>query len=125
MRSSGNSSETGTVTISPNHGRAGTWGTWVVTYSAGVNGIATGGGLQVALPERWHQWWRNSARRVQSVDPRRAVLCHRAHRPARRAPALRNSRCERRRVRKAAAQERRLSAREPLCLDGVRNGDGG
>ena len=69
MCSSGNSAETGTVTISPNHGRAGTWGTWVVTYSAGAKGIATGGGLQVALPERWHQWWRNSARRVQSVDP--------------------------------------------------------
>ena len=48
--------------------------------------------------------------------PRRAVLRHRAHRPARCAPALRNSRCERRRVRKAAAQERRLSAGEPLCL---------
>ena len=61
--------ETGTLTITPNHGRAGTWGTWVVTYTAGSRGIATGGGIQVALPERWHQWWRNSARRVQSVDP--------------------------------------------------------
>ena len=45
MRSSGNSAETGTVTISPNHGRAGAWGTWVVTYSAGAQGIATGGGI--------------------------------------------------------------------------------
>ena len=55
--------------LSPNSGRAGTWGTWVVTYTVGAAGIATGGGLQVALPERWHQWWRNSARRVQSVNP--------------------------------------------------------
>lgn len=61
--------ENGTLAITPNHGRAGSWGTWVVTYTAGGAGIATGGGLQVALPERWHQWWRNSARRVQSVDP--------------------------------------------------------
>lgn len=69
MGSSASSSETGSLAISPNSGRAGTWGTWVVTYTVGTAGIATGGGLQVALPERWHQWWRNAARRVQSVDP--------------------------------------------------------
>ncbi len=69
MRSSEYPLETGSVAISPNSGRAGTWGTWVVTYTVGAAGIATGGGLQVALPERWHQWWRNSARRVQSVNP--------------------------------------------------------
>lgn len=60
--------ETGTLAITPNRGRAGSWGTWVVAYTVGSRGMATGGGLQVALPERWHQWWRNSARRVQSVD---------------------------------------------------------
>ena len=69
MRSSEPPLDSGTITISPNSGRAGDWGTWVVTYTVGAGGIATGGGLRVALPERWHQWWRNSARRLQSVDP--------------------------------------------------------
>ncbi len=69
MPRSEDASETGTVAITPDSGRAGTWGTWVVTYTVGAAGIAIGGGLQVALPQRWHQWWRNSARRVQSVDP--------------------------------------------------------
>ena len=69
MQSADASLDFGTVAISPNSGRAGDWGTWVVTYTVGSCGIATGGGLQVALPERWHQWWRNSARRLQSVDP--------------------------------------------------------
>ncbi len=69
MNSPQSSTETGALTIAPNTGRAGDWGSWVVTYTVGAAGIATGGGLRVALPERWHQWWRNSARRVQSVDP--------------------------------------------------------
>lgn len=69
MRSLEDPLESGTLTITPNSGRAGTWGTWVVTYTVGTAGIATGGGIQVALPERWHQWWRNAARNVQSVDP--------------------------------------------------------
>ena len=69
MPTSEDASETGTVAITPDSGRAGAWGTWVVTYTVGAAGIAIGGGLQVALPQRWHQWWRNSARRVQSVDP--------------------------------------------------------
>lgn len=59
----------GNLSISPDNGRAGTWGTWVVTYAVGEAGLAQGGGIRVALPERWHQWWRNSARRVQSADP--------------------------------------------------------
>ena len=125
MPLSENPLETGTVAISPNSGRAGTWGTWVVTYTVGAAGIATGGGLQVALPERWHQWWRNSARRVQSVDPSCAVLRHRTHRPARRSLAMRDSRCKRRRIRKATASKRRLSAREPLRMDGIRDHDRG
>ena len=91
MRSSEPPLDSGTVTISPNSGRAGDWGTWVVTYTVGAGGIATGGGLRVALPERWHQWWRNSARRLQSVDPTAHLLRHRAHRPAGRALALRNT----------------------------------
>ena len=69
MPRSEDASDTGTVAITPDSGRAGTWGTWVVTYTVGAAGIAIGGGLQVALPQRWHQWWRNSARRVQSVEP--------------------------------------------------------
>ena len=69
MENSQELTETGTLAVTPNSGRAGDWGTWVVTYTVGAAGIATGGGMRVALPERWHQWWRNSARRVQSVDP--------------------------------------------------------
>ena len=69
MGSSEDALETGFLTVSPNSGQAGTWGTWVVTYTVGAAGMTSGGGIQVALPERWHQWWRNSGRRLQSVDP--------------------------------------------------------
>lgn len=70
MRTSDASKGLGTIVVSPNSGRAGTWGTWIVTYAVGEAGVAQGGGVRVALPERWHQWWRNSARRLQTVDPR-------------------------------------------------------
>jgi hypothetical protein len=49
---------------------AGEWGTWRVTFVAGRRGIATGGGIRVQLPDSWHVWYRNSARRVQASDPR-------------------------------------------------------
>ena len=57
------------LTIDPDTGRVGTWGTWVATFAVGKSGIAAGGGIRVALPNRWHQWFRNSARRLQTVDP--------------------------------------------------------
>lgn len=69
MGSSEDALETGFLTVAPNSGQAGTWGTWMVTYTVGAVGMTSGGGIQVALPERWHQWWRNSGRRLQSEDP--------------------------------------------------------
>ena len=60
------------LTIDPDTGRVGTWGTWVATFVVGRSGIAAGGGIRVALPNRWHQWLRNSARRLQTVDPTEA-----------------------------------------------------
>jgi hypothetical protein len=59
----------GYVTVTPDRGRAGEWGTWTVRFTAGAAGVQDGGGIQVALPDRWHQWHRNSARRVQATDP--------------------------------------------------------
>jgi hypothetical protein len=40
-----------------------------VRYTAGTQGIATGGGIRVALPRSWHGWWRNSARALQASRP--------------------------------------------------------
>ena len=57
------------LTISPNTGQVGAWGTWVATFTVGKTGVVKGGGIRVALPNRWHQWFRNSARRLQTVDP--------------------------------------------------------
>ena len=59
----------GSVTISPDTGEVGTWGTWVAAFTVGAGGIATGGGIQMSLPVRWHQWIRNSARKMQTTDP--------------------------------------------------------
>ena len=61
--------ELGRVEIAPETGQVGTWGTWVATYTAGPQGVAEGGGVQIALPVRWHQWLRNATRRLQTVDP--------------------------------------------------------
>ncbi len=58
----------GRLTISPDTGKVGTWGTWTATLTVGAAGISAKGGLRVALPVRWHQWYRNSSRRVQTVD---------------------------------------------------------
>ena len=59
----------GQVTTSPERGRAGDWGEWTVRYTVGSRSIARGGALRVQLPKRWHQWDRNSARRLQTADP--------------------------------------------------------
>lgn len=55
--------------VEPNVGLAGEWGTWVVHVRVGETGISTGGGLRVQLPDSWHAWYRNSAKRVQATDP--------------------------------------------------------
>lgn len=60
----------GTVTIGPDSGVAGNFGTWTVTYRAGEKGIAEGGGLRVELPDAWHAGDRNSANPLQATNPR-------------------------------------------------------
>lgn len=60
----------GTVSIHPATGVAGEFGTWTVTYQVGEEGIGTGGGIRVQLPDSWHSWIRNSAKRLQATDPR-------------------------------------------------------
>ena len=62
----------GRLAISPDTGQVGAWGTWAATFTVGASGIARGGGIRVALPNRWHQWFRNSARPLQTWDPTEA-----------------------------------------------------
>src|SRR5437660_393039 len=57
------------VTITPDNGRVGEWGTWTVRFNVDPPGMRSGGGIQIALPERWHQSWRNASRRVQATEP--------------------------------------------------------
>ncbi|MBI3969714.1 MAG: CehA/McbA family metallohydrolase [Chloroflexi bacterium] len=57
------------VTVTPDRGQIGEWGTWTVRFTVGEDGIRQGGAIQVALPISWHQWWRNSSRRVQATAP--------------------------------------------------------
>lgn len=59
----------GHVGITPDRGRAGEWGTWTVRFTIGTVGMQRGGGIQVALPNRWHQWRRNASRRLQATEP--------------------------------------------------------
>ena len=82
MRAAEDAAIQSTLTISPDSGQVGTWGTWVATFAVGETGITKGGGIRVSLPNRWHQWFRNSARRLQSVDPTEAFyITSRASRP--------------------------------------------
>ena len=59
----------GTLRVSPDRGVAGEFSTWTVTYTVGGDGIATGGGVRVQLPDSWHAGPRNSANRLQASDP--------------------------------------------------------
>lgn len=59
----------GTYAIAPDVAVSGVYGTWVVTYTAGAEGIAAGGGIRVELPDEMHAGPRNSAYRVQASDP--------------------------------------------------------
>lgn len=59
----------GSVTVTPDVGMAGNYGTWTVTYRVGTDGVATGGGIRVQLPDTWHAGDRNSANRLQALDP--------------------------------------------------------
>jgi hypothetical protein len=58
----------GTLTVTPNQGTAGDYGTWTVTYKAGKSGIRKNGGIRVQLPDSWHSGIRNSANRLQASD---------------------------------------------------------
>src|SRR5438309_446676 len=60
----------GTIALSPNHGTAGEYGTWTVTYRAGKSGIRKNGGIRVQLPDSWHSGIRNSANRLQASGPK-------------------------------------------------------
>ncbi|MGH9373490.1 MAG: hypothetical protein ACRD15_18370, partial [Vicinamibacterales bacterium] len=62
--------EDGAVTVSPDAGVAGNYGTWTVTYRVGAKGIAEGGGVRVQLPDSWHAGDRNSANPLQATNPR-------------------------------------------------------
>ncbi len=59
----------GVVSVSPHRGVAGHFGTWVVSYQAGEEGIGRGGGIRVQLPDTWHAGDRNSANPLQATDP--------------------------------------------------------
>jgi hypothetical protein len=60
----------GTVSVTPNHGTAATYGTWTVTYRPGKSGLRRNGGIRIQLPDSWHSGVRNSANRLQSSDPK-------------------------------------------------------
>lgn len=61
----------GSLTVSPDSGVAGNFGTWSVTYRVGAEGLSEGGGLRVQLPDSWHAGERNSANPLQATNPRR------------------------------------------------------
>jgi hypothetical protein len=71
LRATPSSFQEGVVTVSPDSGVAGNFGTWTVTYRAGAQGIAEGGGVRVELPDTWHAGDRNSANPLQATNPRR------------------------------------------------------
>ena len=59
----------GILSLHPDTGTIGEWGTWTVRYTAGPAGLRAGGAIQVELPITWHQWLRNSSRAVQATQP--------------------------------------------------------
>lgn len=59
----------GKVTVAPDDGVAGEFGTWTVTYEVGSNGIHRHGGICVQLPDSWAAGIRNSANRLQASEP--------------------------------------------------------
>lgn len=59
----------GGLRVEPDTGVAGERGTWTVLHTVGPEGIHTGGGIRVELPDPWHSGPRNSALRLQATDP--------------------------------------------------------
>lgn len=70
-RGASSSYQQGSVTVSPDSGVAGNFGTWTVKYRVEAQGIAEGGGVRVELPDSWHAGDRNSANPLQATNPRR------------------------------------------------------
>lgn len=62
-------STNGSAVIHPDAAVSGQYGTWVVTYTVGKEGIQTGGGIRVQMPDEWHAGPRNSANQLQTQDP--------------------------------------------------------
>jgi hypothetical protein len=60
----------GSVGIAPGQGVSGEYGTWTVTLTVGEGGIASGGGIRVQLPDAFHSGIRNSANRLQAMEPK-------------------------------------------------------
>ena len=58
------------VTVAPDRGVAGAYGTWTVTVKVPEGGIARGGAIRVQLPDSWHAGDRNSANPLQASDPK-------------------------------------------------------
>jgi hypothetical protein len=65
----GEQTNSGALRVEPDTGVSGEFGTWTVTCTVGPEGIATGGGIRVQLPDAWHSGARNSANRLQATDP--------------------------------------------------------
>lgn len=59
----------GEVSVSPDSGVSGEFGTWTVQFQVGPKGIVEGGGIRVQLPDEWHSGPRNSANLLQSDSP--------------------------------------------------------
>src|SRR6478672_7623605 len=60
----------GHVSVTPDVGIAGRYGTWIVRYWVGDVPIEELGGIRVQLPEEWHAGIRNSAFRAQATQGR-------------------------------------------------------
>ena len=59
----------GRASITPDNGIAGQFGSWTISYEAGRQGIKTGGGIKIELPDAWYAGLRNSTTRLQTSDP--------------------------------------------------------
>ncbi|HUZ47296.1 MAG TPA: DUF3604 domain-containing protein [Terriglobia bacterium] len=61
--------DAGQVSVTPESGVAGEYGTWTGIYRVGERTIHTGGGLRVQLPEAWFAGPRNSPIALQATEP--------------------------------------------------------
>lgn len=59
----------GSVSVEPDTGIAGDYGTWIVTFEVGDRPFVSGGAIRVQLPDSWHAGERNSAIPLQGTDP--------------------------------------------------------